>query len=682
MDGWPIAQVEKHLIALGGDYLSFFHKSSSPEYTGHMLHFSLDHNAQRFYCCAAMQCTASTNWTNTIITNLPSPLRSPSSAPSEQRTWSDKMPAGIDALATNALVGSQQLLQSLASSAAKGVQILRYKAPVLPAYSIALPQVGMFAGWNRSKPSNDPTVSTTTTSNSDDSMAFDLHMLYPSMSSRKDATAEGVALESSLLSIRACIKPAVLEVQMEEDDGEFDDEELPFSPQFPADEDPQLEAANIPLNNDEDLRDGESKTAAAQNTDHITDDLVPAEEMALPSVNKVVHLHGSIAVSNQAKLADLRTLALSHGVSTTASSSAPAEDLQWAVVLELLRPQDLALILRGFLLETKIIIIVRDLPDLSLALLLAEFMQAACFPLRWQHIYAPTVSLGTALQLLPCPAPYLLGATQGIYQQHMRSTDQLPIEDAVIVNLAGEQAVVTTTAQDKLLDAFQGQEEWLVNRLKGIAQPQLTKLRQSMKMPNLTPNATTTSTATSADLDDILLRFPEHLLNLPAIAMRSSWCPVLRSLQTCRQYVRCLLFGIEHCCYPTQLPCSRKRRTSTSESAPAAEELFREVDDEYEDTDTDIASSSGDGEDQEEDPAPAPPARAAVKGQAASMPESEFEKCVLFDEHMFVDLKAAQSMVSPMVQGARLQFSEQFLRCFLRSQCLSHHISSSQQSVM
>lgn len=52
------------------------------------------------------------------------------------------------------------------------------------------------------------------------------------------------------------------------------------------------------------------------------------------------------------------------------------------------------------------------------ALVLAEWLKLAIFPLQWCHIYAPVAPSKLALELLHCPAPYILG----IHRRDITST--------------------------------------------------------------------------------------------------------------------------------------------------------------------------------------------------------------------------------------------------------------------
>lgn len=46
---------------------------------------------------------------------------------------------------------------------------------------------------------------------------------------------------------------------------------------------------------------------------------------------------------------------------------------------------------------------------LSLIVHVSEWLRNAITPLEWCHVYAPVVALSTAIELLDCPAPFLVG---------------------------------------------------------------------------------------------------------------------------------------------------------------------------------------------------------------------------------------------------------------------------------
>lgn len=65
------------------------------------------------------------------------------------------------------------------------------------------------------------------------------------------------------------------------------------------------------------------------------------------------------------------------------------------------------------------------------ALLLGEWLRLAMQPLEWCHIYAPVAPQRLALELLQCPAPYVLG----IARDTLRAARAVPPADAVVVDL-------------------------------------------------------------------------------------------------------------------------------------------------------------------------------------------------------------------------------------------------------
>lgn len=65
------------------------------------------------------------------------------------------------------------------------------------------------------------------------------------------------------------------------------------------------------------------------------------------------------------------------------------------------------------------------------SLLVGEWLRLAMRPLDWCHIYAPVAPPRLALELLQCPAPYVLGIARGT----LRTARAVPPADAVVVDL-------------------------------------------------------------------------------------------------------------------------------------------------------------------------------------------------------------------------------------------------------
>lgn len=63
--------------------------------------------------------------------------------------------------------------------------------------------------------------------------------------------------------------------------------------------------------------------------------------------------------------------------------------------------------------------------------MIGEWLRLATAPLEWCHIYAPVAPQQVALELLQCPAPYLLGILRGT----LRAAGAVPPRDALVVDL-------------------------------------------------------------------------------------------------------------------------------------------------------------------------------------------------------------------------------------------------------
>lgn len=97
----------------------------------------------------------------------------------------------------------------------------------------------------------------------------------------------------------------------------------------------------------------------------------------------------------------------------------------------------------------------------TLALLVGEWLKLATQPLEWCHIYAPVVPQHLALELVQCPAPYLLG----IARETLRAARAVPPADAVVVDLDSG-AVRVPSELKALLPAAAGLTKELVSTLQ------------------------------------------------------------------------------------------------------------------------------------------------------------------------------------------------------------------------
>lgn len=94
-------------------------------------------------------------------------------------------------------------------------------------------------------------------------------------------------------------------------------------------------------------------------------------------------------------------------------------------------------------LEFKILLVSTE--HVTLALLVGEWLKLAMGPLEWCHIYAPVVPHHIALELVQCPAPYLLG----VARETLRAARAVPPRDAVVVDL--DNGTVRVPAELKVL---------------------------------------------------------------------------------------------------------------------------------------------------------------------------------------------------------------------------------------
>lgn len=111
-------------------------------------------------------------------------------------------------------------------------------------------------------------------------------------------------------------------------------------------------------------------------------------------------------------------------------------------------------------LEFKILLVSSE--RVTLALLVGEWLKLAMDPLEWCHVYAPVVPQHMALELVQCPAPYLLGIERGT----LRAARTVPPRDVVVVDL--DNGTVRVPAELKaLLPAM----AVMVGGLVGVLQP-------------------------------------------------------------------------------------------------------------------------------------------------------------------------------------------------------------------
>eukprot|EP00981_Chlorochromonas_danica_P003786 scaffold691_cov181-Ochromonas_danica.AAC.39 len=416
----------------------------------------------------------------------------------------------------------------------------------------------------------------------------------------------------------------------------------------------------------------------------------------VPSVScDIEGIDSSGLITNQHSLDSLRVLATRQfNPSSSSSSSAVAfsEDIRgsmtWEVVLDFLRPFDLHILLHAVLLEARIIILVSDVVDLNLSFLLSNFLQETIQPLQWQHIYAPTIPLITAAQLLACPAPYLLGTTKETFATFLRDLPRGQcIEDAVVVDLTEASSSVSFLGLNKLtaaMTALQCNKDrinvpWLVKKLQEVLEPHLCSWRKLYQVSNVhddsSGESTVSSSVSSSDLEDLTSRFPMHLLLRPAANVDISGTRVKRVLNICQHYVQCLLSGIRHCCYPGQLPTTiRRNGHRRSADARGKEQMENADSSENDDRDDDREVVSQESVISKEDSSPLE-TLTFVPSAVEDDRQLIFEDCVLFDEEMFMDLKAAQSLLHPIHSGHRLRFADDFLKAFLRAQCLANFLS-------
>ena len=98
----------------------------------------------------------------------------------------------------------------------------------------------------------------------------------------------------------------------------------------------------------------------------------------------------------------------------------------------------------------------------TLALLVGEWLRMAIQPLQWCHIYAPVAPQHLALELIQCPAPYLLG----IARETLHAAGAVPPKDVVVVDL--DNGTVRAPAELKAVLPAVGD---LVKCLIGALQP-------------------------------------------------------------------------------------------------------------------------------------------------------------------------------------------------------------------
>lgn len=100
----------------------------------------------------------------------------------------------------------------------------------------------------------------------------------------------------------------------------------------------------------------------------------------------------------------------------------------------------------------------------TVALLVGEWLKLAMLPLKWCHIYAPVAPEHVALQLLQCPAPYLLG----IRHESLEASHSLPSPGILLVDLDADTVSVPADLQVALPAA-----ESLVHQLAAVLKPNL-----------------------------------------------------------------------------------------------------------------------------------------------------------------------------------------------------------------
>lgn len=101
----------------------------------------------------------------------------------------------------------------------------------------------------------------------------------------------------------------------------------------------------------------------------------------------------------------------------------------------------------------------------TVALLVCEWLKLAMLPLKWCHIYAPVVPEHVSLQLLQCPAPYLLG----VRRESLKASPAPPPAGVLLVDLDGDTVTVPADLRTSLAAAAT-----LVHQLAAVLKPNLS----------------------------------------------------------------------------------------------------------------------------------------------------------------------------------------------------------------
>ncbi len=322
-----------------------------------------------------------------------------------------------------------------------------------------------------------------------------------------------------------------------------------------------------------------------------------------------------------------------------------------------------------------------------MAAMLAEFLQEVCAPLTWQHIQAACVPQRTALQLLGCPAPFLLGTTHRNYQQYQAGVREgQGLADAVLVSIGDERAIVQCSSASSLEPALRSSHsagDWLLQQIRSILLPQVCAYKQCIAAQRRTEGAVavdaTLAVASGLYANIPKCRFPAHIQTFPAMPAVDPACAsrAEKVVHVIQSYVRCLLHGTAHCCYPTALSRGDNAKARfggadvVKSGAPtAASALEAETQSEFP-ADGTCENAEDAGEQPKSMKADTNPhEQSASSPSSIKLHGSDSEACVLFDEAMFVGLKQLQQQ-----QGSG--FSDELLHAFLRSQCLAQYLANS-----
>ncbi|RYH21999.1 hypothetical protein EON65_19845 [archaeon] len=369
----------------------------------------------------------------------------------------------------------------------------------------------------------------------------------------------------------------------------------------------------------------------------------------------------------------------------TASDDVPVALLSYTAtltqecILDFLRPHQLCLLLNAFLLERKIVILIPHVKYSELPLVFANFLCSLCKPLGWQHVYAPLLSSSTAKQLLGCPAPYILGCTINVYEDYLKEQKVSRVEDSVIVVFNSDGLLVDIDSKDKAL--IEMKSDWLFNQLQAIMQPAFCRYSSIKKISN-----------GELQRRSMTLSYPVDILTIPARVELQCQSKLECLVSLCNYFVTCLLHGSQFCCYtgcvqassgsnrPEGLKSRRRSIASANESYNNGLNDTRESMDEIVLGEASSDIREGGERDVILDSYTADPG-SAEQEEADTVDDLDdghmversapIQSCLVFDERMFLDIKKQQQEL-----GHDLGFDEDFLKTFLRSQCLAVYLAS------